>query len=81
MFATYYNRLNDGQSIYAVNTNGTTITIGKKNEEGDIFFERQLEETEVEEVQDETIDDMDPDTWWANKDEIVEEDNVVEDEE
>lgn len=81
MFATYYNRLNDGQSIYAVNTNGTTITIGKKNEEGDIFFERQLEETEVEEVQDETIDDMEPDTWWANKDEIVEEDNVVEDEE
>ena len=81
MFATYYNRLNDGQSIYAVNTNGTTITIGKKNEEGDIFFERQLEETEMEEVQDETIDDMDPDTWWLNKDEIVEEDNVVEDEE
>lgn len=90
LFATYYNRLNDGQSIYAVNTNGTTITIGKKNEEGDIFFERQVpeemeeeminneipeEEIEQEET-DETIDPMDPDTWWDES----EEDNVIESE-
>lgn len=46
MFAEYYNRLNDGQSIYAVNTNGTTITIGHKNEYGDVFFEQQQEEEE-----------------------------------
>ena len=90
LFATYYNRLNDGQSIYAVNTNGTTITIGKKNEEGDIFFERQVpeemeeeminneipeEEIEQEET-DETIDPMNPDTWWDEN----EEDNVIESE-
>ena len=46
MFAEYYNRLNEGQSIYAVNTNGTTITIGHKNENGDVFFEQQQEEEE-----------------------------------
>ena len=57
MFATYYNRLNDGQSIYAVNTNGTTITIGKKNEEGDIFFERQAEEQEDEMLEEEITDE------------------------
>ena len=92
MFATYYNRLNDGQSIYAVNTNGTTITIGKKNDEGDIFFERQVEEeqemeapeekvveeeTQNEETQNEEIDEFDPNTWW---DEESEESNVIEEE-
>ena len=50
MFAAYYDRLNDGQSIYAVNPQGTTITIGKKNDEGDVFFERiQAEEQELDE--------------------------------
>ena len=89
MFALYYNRLNDGQSIYAVNTNGTTITIGKKNEDGDVFFERQLDEQEeqnmaqepeeqVEETVEETseeqdFDVMDPDTWL-----LEDEDNVTE---
>ena len=86
LFATYYGRLDDGQSIYAVNTKGTTITIGKKNEEGDIFFEQQVEEEnmdeemmedipeeemEQEEVKDETIDDMDPDTWWEDPDNVI----------
>jgi hypothetical protein len=46
MFAAYYDRLNDGQSIYAVNPQGTTITIGKKNDEGDVFFERIVAEEE-----------------------------------
>lgn len=92
MFALYYNRLNDGQSIYAVNTNGTTITIGKKNEEGDVFFERQLDEQEeqnieqepeeqVEETVEETsedIDNLNPDTWWDSENE---EDNVINEEE
>ena len=44
MFAQYYNRLDSGQSIYAVNTNGTTITIGKKDGENDMFFEQQQQE-------------------------------------
>ena len=49
MFAKYYERLKDGQSIYAVNANGTTITIGSKNGDGDVFVERQEEEMEPEE--------------------------------
>jgi hypothetical protein len=71
MFALYYDRLNDGQSIYAVNTNGTTITIGKKNDEGDVFFERQLEETSEQEetVEEETVDEI-------PEEEVEEEDNV-----
>ena len=44
MFAQYYNRLDSGQSIYAVNANGTTIAIGKKDGENDIFFEQQQQE-------------------------------------
>lgn len=92
LFATYYGRLNDGQSIYAVNTNGTTITIGKKNEDGDVFFERQLDEEEeqnmeqepkdqMEETTEETSEDqdfdvMDPDTWL-----LEDEDNVTDTEE
>lgn len=52
MFAAYYNRLNDGQSIYAVNPQGTTITIGKKNDKGDVFFER-IQEEENEHLEDE----------------------------
>lgn len=79
LFATYYNRLNDGQSIYAVNTNGTTITIGKKNEEGDIFFERQLEEQEEmneqnipEEQNEEQTDEIgSPDDWWDESDNVT----------
>ena len=85
MFALYYNRLTDGQSIYAVNTNGTTITIGKKNDKGDIFFERQVEEEEemkdenvpeeqVEETVEETsedIDNLNPDTWFLEEDNNV----------
>jgi len=67
MFAEYYNRLNDGQSIYAVNTNGTTITIGKKNGENDIFFEQQEETVEEETPEEQT-------------EENVEEDNVIEEE-
>lgn len=78
LFATYYGRLNDGQSIYAVNTNGTTITIGKKNEEGDVFFERQLEEQEEmneqnipEEQNEEQTDEIgSPDDWWEDEDNI-----------
>jgi hypothetical protein len=54
MFAQYYNRLDSGQSIYAVNTNGTTITIGKKDGENDIFFEQQQQELpDVIEAEDE----------------------------
>lgn len=85
LFATYYGRLNDGQSIYAVNTKGTTITIGKKNDKGDIFFEQQVEEENMSEdqtpeeqveetVTEETSDDvdnLDPDTWWAEEDDNV----------
>ena len=83
MFALYYNRLNDGQSIYAVNTNGTTITIGKKNENGDVFFERQAEEQEeqnmkeapeeqVEEtVEEQDFDVMEPDTWFEDEDNVT----------
>lgn len=58
MFAEYYNRLNEGQSIYAVNTKGTTITIGKKDGENDVFFEQQEEyapEEETEEIVEEEI--------------------------
>ena len=54
MFAQYYNRLDSGQSIYAVNTNGTTITIGKKDGENDIFFEQQQQDLpDVIEAEDE----------------------------
>ena len=93
MFALYYNRLKDGQSIYAVNPNGTTITIGKKNDEGDIFFERQIEEENMdmeamEEMDenlepnetDETIDDMNPDTWWEDEDNVTDLDEESEEE-
>jgi hypothetical protein len=91
LFALYYNRLNDGQSIYAVNTNGTTITIGKKNDEGDIFFEQQIQEENMsgeenkeigpeEEVVDETIDDMNPDTWWADEDNVTDLEELEEEE-
>lgn len=77
MFALYYNRLNDGQSIYAVNTNGTTITIGKKNDEGDVFFEQQITEENVSEEEvpeEETVEEE------AVEEEIPEdeEDNVTE---
>ena len=82
LFATYYGRLNDGQSIYAVNTNGTTITIGKKNEDGDVFFERQLDEQEEqnmeqepEEQVEETVEETDeigsPDDWWEDADNVT----------
>lgn len=87
LFATYYNRLNDGQSIYAVNTNGTTITIGKKNEEGDIFFERQVPEEMEEEMMDENVPEetqeenseyegegygiVDPDELWEDEDNVI----------
>ena len=71
MFALYYNRLNDGQSIYAVNPLGNTITIGKKNDDGDIFFERQQEENEIMEMAEETLEEI-------NKAGPEEEDNVSE---
>lgn len=71
MFALYYNRLNDGQSIYAVNPLGNTITIGKKNDDGDIFFERQQEEDEIMEKTEETLEEV-------NKAGPEEEDNVSE---
>ena len=85
LFALYYNRLQDGQSIYAVNSQGNTITIGHKNEDGDVFFEKQVEEEEmknkdknVEETQENTeIDEMNPDTWFEEDDET----NVTETEE
>ena len=72
MFAEYYNRLNEGQSIYAVNTNGTTITIGKKEGENDVFFEQQQEydsEEDVEEVEGEEVE----------QEEVEEESNLLED--
>ena len=73
MFAAYYDRLNDGQSIYAVNPQGTTITIGKKNDEGDIFFERIAAED------DELIEDMeDIEELHEMEEETAEEDNVSE---
>lgn len=75
MFALYYNRLNDGQSIYAVNTLGTTITIGKKNEESDIFFERQQAE-EPEVTEEETVSEESQEE--ESTDEKSEEDNVEE---
>ena len=79
MFALYYNRLNDGQSIYAVNTNGPTITIGKKNEDGDVFFERQLDEEEEqnmtqepEKQNEEQTDEIgSPDDWWDESDNVT----------
>ena len=81
MFALYYNRLNDGQSIYAVNTNGTTITIGKKNEEGDIFFERQMEEEEeTENTEQEEQPSEDSENNVDEDDDDFEEDNVIESE-
>jgi hypothetical protein len=70
MFAKYYERLKDGQSIYAVNANGTTITIGSKNGDGDVFIERQEEEMEPEE---EMVEE--------NGETPAEESNVVEGEE
>ena len=70
MFAEYYNRLKDGQSIYAVNTNGTTITIGNKNKEGDIFFEQQ--EQEKKEMEELEYDDEE-----LKNQELAEESNVL----
>lgn len=83
MFNLYYNRLNDGQSIYAVNSDGNTITIGKKNEDGDIFFERQMEEEEMKEEQgvpeeqvEETVEETDeigdPNDWFEDEDNVTE---------
>ena len=87
MFAAYYNRLDEGQSIYAVNPQGTTITIGKKNEDGDVFFERLQEEIpeeeqEVEEtpeteevVEEDNVEEGEigsPDDWWDSEDEVEE---------
>ena len=85
LFAVYYNRLSDEQSIYAVNENGNTITIGRKNSDGDVFFERQLEEEEPMEnteemnnapeeteevVEDNVSEGMEtPDDWWAEGEE------------
>lgn len=57
MFATYYDRLKDGQSIYAVNTNGTTLTIGHKNDEGDVFFENDIQEENGMSEEEEIIDE------------------------
>ena len=87
LFAVYYNRLSDEQSIYAVNENGNTIIIGRKNSDGDVFFERQLEEEEtmkdmeemtnppeeadVEETS-EDIDNLNPDSWWEDEDNVTE---------
>ena len=73
MFAEYYNRLRDGQSIYAVNSNGTTITIGHKNDEGDVFFERLDEEESVE--SDENVE-LEPDEE-IQENESEEESNVI----
>lgn len=85
MFAVYYNRLKDGQSIYAVNSNGATITIGKKNDEGDIFFERQLEEQEemkpeetVEEQNEENENVENNEKGVFDVDNWMEDDNVTE---
>lgn len=88
MFAAYYDRLKPNQSIYAVNANGTTITIGHKEGDGDIFFEQieqEIEEMEdakmatqnnvddEELVWDDTIDPMEPDTWWSDEDNVISE--------
>ena len=73
MFALYYDRLKEGQSIYAVNPKGTTITIGHKEQDGDIFFERQKEE---EEEMEETME-MAEETL-AMEDEPEEQENVEE---
>lgn len=72
MFALYYNRLNDGQSIYAVNPQGTTITIGKKNDEGDVFFERIQEENETEEMTEETLNQIDEEQPSEDEDNVEE---------
>lgn len=50
MFSTYYDRLKGGQSIYAVNSNGTTITIGHKEGDGDVFFEQLSDKVEDQDV-------------------------------
>ncbi len=57
MFAAYYDRLKDGQSIYAVNANGTTLTIGHKNDEGDVFFENDIQEENGMSEEEEIIDE------------------------
>jgi len=77
MFAEYYNRLNEGQSIYAVNTNGTTITIGHKEGENDVFFDQQVEETENEE----TKEDEDLKKSEENENNLLEEEDVKEESE
>ena len=74
MFLEYYGRLRDGQSIYAVNSNGTTITIGHKNNDGDVFFE-QLSDTVDEDVI-EAVEEETPDVIEA--DEEIEEPDVIE---
>ena len=91
LFALYYNRLNDGQSIYAVNTNGTTITIGKKNNEGDVFFEQQIQEENMSEEENVPEDEYDvegaldeegniltPDEMWEDEDNVTDLDNEEE---
>ena len=74
MFALYYNRLNDGQSIYAVNPMGNTITIGKKNGEGDVFFERIQEEEAEQQHDEEELNEL-------HEMEEQEEDNLVDSDE
>lgn len=77
MFAEYYNRLNEGQSIYAVNTNGTTITIGHKEGDNDVFFDQQVEETENEE----TKEDEDLKKSEENENNLLEEEDSTEESE
>ena len=89
MFAAYYDRLTEGQSIYAVNTNGNTITIGHKDGDGDIFFERQEEEMEDIKMAEEYLENKDKSTEDIDSDKIREQypdydidqfDNILEDE-
>lgn len=78
-FDTYYKRLRDGTKLVAVNSQGKEFEIGKKNEEGDVFFEQEKELEEdmkfldnPNETSDEEIDDMEPDTWWDDEAEVIE---------
>lgn len=103
MFETYYNRFKSGDKLIAVDSTGQTVTIGTKDGNGDVFFEKQLEvereyenykkrkeyENQEEEttegtddneyVTDDSIDPLEPDTWWAEESE--DDDNIIGEEE
>ena len=83
-----YTLLEEKGLIRSMPKKGAFVIFGKKNEEGDVFFEQQVQEEnmadteeqvpeeQVEETTEEgstnpEVDDMDPDTWWEDEDNVT----------